>query len=143
MRRNVRTDSKPQHTFPKMKMTKALLLIVTLSLAITRITIAFSPPITEQQVIGEWRTCGSAGKCTVYTFHADHAWSSKSTDGTMSSGKWSISGNRLLLHFAASTAHPRAAGMTTPLIVTDISPKNMHTKSLKGDTQKHLWERIR
>jgi hypothetical protein len=81
-----------------MKMTKALLLIVTLSLAITRITIAFSPPITEQQVIGEWRTCGSAGKCTVYTFHADHTWSSKSTDGTMSSGKWSISGNRLHIH---------------------------------------------
>ena len=62
---------------------------------------------------------------------------------TMSSGKWSISGNRLLLHFAASTAHPRAAGMTTPLIVTDISPKNMHTQFLKGDTRKHLWERIR
>jgi len=83
------------------------------------------------------------GKMHCLHVHADHTWSSKSTDGIVSSGKWSISGNRLLLHFAASTAHPRAAGMTTPLIVTDISPKNMHTKSLKGDTRKDLWERIR
>lgn len=125
-----------------MKMAKVLSLIAIVFLAISR-TATGSSALTEQQVIGEWRTCGSARNCTVYSFHADHAWSSKSTDGTMHSGTWSVFGNRLLLRFTASTAHPRAAGMTMPLIVTDISPTHMNTGALKGDTRKHLWERIR
>src|SRR5262249_40444761 len=101
--------------------------------------------LTNQQVIGEWQSCGSTA-CTGYNIRLDHTFiSTNLSSGKIGySGDWRTSGNMLLLHVTRTgTAPASVKGQTIPLIVTDLSPDRMYTRFPSGDTSKHLWTRRR
>ena len=60
-------------------------------------------------------------------------------DGTMSLGNQALPAMDCCCVFPTSTAYQRTTGITTPLILTDTSTKDIHTESLKGDTRGSIF----
>jgi len=100
--------------------------------------------IHEQQVVGKWRSCGTTG-CTICWIRPDRTFQNNSaTTGALSYlGTWRIEGNELLMRISRANDRPRMVNRTMTFVVTDINDREMHTTFLRGDTRKHLWQRVR
>jgi len=98
--------------------------------------------LTNQQIIGEWQSCGSKS-CTSYNVQPDHTFvCTDLSSGRMAyAGDWRTSGNTLFLHVTRTGTQPASKGQTFPLIVMDVSPDRMYTRLPMDIAGRHLWTR--